>query len=156
MPTSRPRAPGIKVADFLRTQIDFVVGSRATTQRQIAIDCGYEGSRSNIISMFKQGLTRLPINKVGPMAKSLGIDPVYLLRMVLSEYSPETWDVLEDLIGNDLLADGEKKVIKLLRESSRGIDLYPETDEQVKEFDALVAKWGEHKFKQLTPTRVKK
>lgn len=52
---------------------------------------------SNMISMISQGRSKLPINKVVPFAKALGIDPVFLFRLVLGEYSPTTLEVIDQL-----------------------------------------------------------
>jgi len=138
-----------KVADYLKVQIDHIVKSGEKTQRQIAIECGYDGARSNIISMFKQGLTRLPVNKVGPMAKSLGVDAVHLLRLVLGEYNPETWEVLNAMMGNRLISKGEQVFLDRIRAKAGDIDVYPETKDEVKALDALVVAIADRKHSEL-------
>lgn len=77
------QAERITVAQYLSGAI----GISGKTQRQIAQEIGYENP--NVITMFKQGKTRLPVYKVPVVASSLGVDPTDLLRIVLSEYEPE-------------------------------------------------------------------
>ena len=77
------------VATFVRHQIQ-VLGK---PQREIAEEVGFE--KPNIITMIKQGKTKLPLAKVGAMARALETDPVYLLKLCLSTYHAETWAVIE-------------------------------------------------------------
>ena len=84
--------------------------------------------------MIKQGQTKLPVNKVGPLAKALGIDPVHLLRLTLQEYMPETWDAIQDVVGQSLVSAGEKKLLDELRAALGGIgldDLSPKSRERL-------------------------
>lgn len=92
------------------------------TQRQIADECGYE--KSNIITMFKQGKTRIPLDKVGPIARALGIDPLHFMRLVMTEYAPETWAAIEPIIGaGGLLSEYERKLVALVNEATDGAEL---------------------------------
>ena len=52
---------------FVR-HIDRLINATDKTQRQIALEIGYE--RSNLISMFKQNQTRVPAEKVPALADS--------------------------------------------------------------------------------------
>lgn len=91
------------------------------SQKDIAAAMGYD--KPNVLTMIKQGKTKLPINKVGPLARALGIDPVHLLRLTMSEYMPETWDTIEDIVGQSLVSVGEKKLLDELRGALGGIGL---------------------------------
>lgn len=77
--------------------IDGLINTSAKSQRQIAYEMGYE--KPNIITMFKQGTTRVPMDKVPMLADSLGADRAELLRMWLEEYAPEMLTVLNDNLG---------------------------------------------------------
>ena len=68
-------------------------------QKDVAADCGYENA--NVITMFKSGTTKVPVAKVPVLAKALGVDVVYLFRLVISEYMPEAWEVMETIFGAD-------------------------------------------------------
>lgn len=100
------------VVEYLNAQIALC----GKSQVEIASDVGYD--KPNLITMIKQGKTKLPINKVEAFAKSLGVDPMNLLRIVMSEYSPDAWKVIENILGNDVVTDSEMNLIKLYRESS--------------------------------------
>jgi len=89
------------------------------TQRAIASECGYPNA--NIVTMFKNGRTRLPFNKVAIMARALEVDPRDLLRLVLSEYTPDALAMLEEVMaGATMLSTDEAAVLALIRGSSRG------------------------------------
>lgn len=113
------------VQEYLNNQIDICPKS----QKEIAFEIGYE--KPNIITMFKQGLTKLPINKVGPMAKALGIDPAYLLRIVISDYMPEMLDAIEDIIGV-MCTNHEREMISIIRSTTKEKDYAIKTQHQRK------------------------
>ena len=95
----------ITVASYLEIQI----AVSEISQKDIATAIGYD--KPNVITMIKQGKTKLPLNKVGPLAKVLGIDPVHLLRLAMSEYHPDTWLAINHIIGRWLVTDGEMTII---------------------------------------------
>ena len=97
------------VAQYLTNMID----TSDKTQREIAEEIGYENA--NIITMFKQGLTRLPLDKVGPIAIALEIDPTMLLEMVMAEYMPETLMALRPILRGLTLTNEEYELINLFR-----------------------------------------
>ena len=71
------------VAEYLSAQLDVSEKS----QKEIAKEIGYD--RPNVVSMMKCGVTKLPIAKVGPLAKALGVDPHRLLDLAMREYQPD-------------------------------------------------------------------
>jgi len=120
----------ITVAEFLTDQIDRC----GKSQKQIADEIGY--TKPNIITMFKQGLTKLPINKVGPMAKAIGVDPLLLMKIVMNEYMPDTWEALQDIVGL-ATTDNERAIIEALRKETKDEDPHMGTAEsrkKLKEF----------------------
>ena len=60
----------ISVAEYLTQQI----AVSGVSQKNLADQLGYD--KPNIITMFKQGKTKVPLNKIAPIAKILGIDRV--------------------------------------------------------------------------------
>lgn len=106
----------VSVAEFLRQQIALSDKS----QREIATDVGYQNP--NVITMIKQGHTRLPIDKVGLFAKALGLDPRYLLRITMQEYMPQTWEVIAEVLGDDInLSQEELNVLGIVRQANNGL-----------------------------------
>lgn len=126
----------ISVADFLNQQINI----SGIAQKDIAESLGYD--KPNIITMFKQGKTKIPLNKIASLAKILGIDPIHFLRIAMTEYSPETWGVLEGLIGKNLISANEQKILSLTRRAAFGHDVAPKNSDQEQEFLSLVSKWA--------------
>lgn len=84
---------------FVRRIADLIDTSEKT-QRQIALELGYD--KPNLVTMFKQGVTRLPIDKVPAFALSLDVDAASLLRLWLATYEPETLAVIDQALGTFL------------------------------------------------------
>jgi transcriptional regulator with XRE-family HTH domain len=121
----------ITVAKYLEQQI----AMSEKSQKEIAEACGYD--KPNIITMLKQGSTKLPINKVGPMAKALGVDPKHLLSLVLQEYMPETWESLQSIVGESLVSADELRLMKKIRKITAGIEIDPDADDVVRVLEKL-------------------
>ena len=99
----------ISVAEYLTVLID----ESEKTQRQISAELGYENA--NIITMFKQGLTRIPLSMVGPIANALEIDAGDFLAMVMNEYIPETFKALGPTLLGLTLTREEYEMINMFR-----------------------------------------
>lgn len=110
MPRPRARAPR-SFAKYLAHQIEL----SDKTQLEIAHEIGYE--KPNIITMFKQGTTKVPINKVPMLAKALGLDPAHLLRLALREYAPEILDTIEEALGR-AVTHNEFEIIEAVRNAT--------------------------------------
>ena len=89
------------------------------SQRQIAEECGY--ANPNIISMFKKGHTKVPVEKVPAMAKALGVDPADMLRRAMRETMPAVLQTVEDVMG-DLVTVNERKILETIRSASKESD----------------------------------
>ncbi len=98
------------VADFIADRL----ADCDKTQREVATECGFE--TPNIITMFKNGSTRVPLNRIGPLAKAIGADPAHLLRLVMAEYLPDTWEAIEETMQSTILTANELKLIRAYRE----------------------------------------
>jgi hypothetical protein len=131
----------ITVAAYL----DIQIAVSDISQKDIATAIGYD--KPNVITMIKQGKTKLPLNKVGPLAKVLGIDPVHLLRLAMSEYHPDTWLAINHIIGRWLVTDGEMTIIQLVREVCGDIDLSLETTEHRTAFTNVVGNIAAEQFR---------
>lgn len=90
------------------------------TQREIASECGFE--TSNIITMFKNGSTKVPLNRIGALAHALNADPAHMLRLAMQEYMPETWESIEDTLKSTLLTANELQLIRDYREATGDTD----------------------------------
>lgn len=117
------------VAQYLTAQIE----ASDLTNAEIAAALGYTQDRANMISMIRTGRSKLPINKIGAMAKVLKVDAAHLLRIVLSEYSPDTLAVLEEVLGAGMVTEGEAEVLSLFRKEAGGLPIQLK-DEQLVTF----------------------
>ena len=100
------------VAEYLSDQIE----QSPKSQLEIAEEAGFE--KPNVITMLKQGTMKIPLNRVGPLATALGINPRHLLRRVLEEYAPETWHAFEQSLGHLILSHDEEQLVLVSREMS--------------------------------------
>lgn len=75
------------------------------TQKEIADEAGF--NKPNVLSMMKQGITKVPIYAVPAIAKACGVDPVHFISLAMSEYQPEIWEVLRKQKG-EFLTDDER------------------------------------------------
>ena len=98
------------------TFLDTAIRRSGKTQLQIARECGFP--TPNIITMLKQGHTKLPLAKVGAVAKALDVDPAYLLRLALREYLPDTYSAIEDVLSPSMLTENEKDIVNALRRAT--------------------------------------
>lgn len=89
--------------------LTLLINNSEKTQRQIAQEIGY--TKPNIITMFKQGLTKLPLEKIGPLAKALEIAPDDLFFKVMSEYMPETFEALSPFLCGQMLSKEELQLL---------------------------------------------
>lgn len=96
-------------AQYLAQQIEL----SGKKQREIAEALGYE--RPNIITMFKQGSTKVPIEKVPALAKVLGLDPAHLLSLAMQEYLPDVYKTVQETFGRTVSAN-EYAIIQVIRE----------------------------------------
>lgn len=113
---SKSSGKDINVAEFIEERLAAV----GKTQRQVADEVGFD--HPNVLSMIKQGKMKAPLNRIGPLARALEVDPRFLLRFAFSEYLPDTLDAVEDVFGAPLLTHHEIDLIRGLRLHFKGHD----------------------------------
>lgn len=136
--TQKGRMSALPLSAYLTIKIS----ESGKTNTEIANELGYD--RPNVIAMMKTGSMRLPLNRVGLMAKALGIDPVFLLEKVMTETNPDLWEAMRPIIGTSLVSENELKFIQLLRGKLNGVDAdftaYKEFIDVVKEQLTVIKK----------------
>ena len=120
-----------KVAEYLDAQINL----SGLKQKDISTALGY--TKPNIVTMFKQGLTKLPIEKVGPFAKVLGVDPVHLLRIVMNDYMPDTYNAVVKMLGQEPITEHELAIVTAIRELTGGKNLEMRSDKSKQQLKAF-------------------
>lgn len=91
-----------KTASFLSRAI----AQSARKQKDISIDAGFP--HSNVISMFKTGETKVPIDRIPALAAACGADPKEFLVIAMEEYYPAAWSVLRDVLGEPISTEEDK------------------------------------------------
>lgn len=104
------------VADFVTRKINLL----DKTQKEIAAECGFD--RPNVITMIKQGHTKVPLDKIYVIAKAINVDPAFFLRIVLNEYQPNVLKVIEECSGL-VVTQNESEIIEIFRVYARDKEL---------------------------------
>jgi transcriptional regulator with XRE-family HTH domain len=87
------------------------INAKGTSQVSLAEALGY--SNANMISLFKKGTTRIPLDKVVPFAQALDVDPAELIHEWFDTYMPGILSAIEPYIGMALTANEEAWVRRL-------------------------------------------
>lgn len=119
------------VAHFIASRIE----ASGQLQKDIAEKVGFE--KPNMITMVKQGKTRLPIDKIGPMAQALEIDPVALFAMCMAEYHPNTWKAIAPFLESAMTAD-ELRMLGAIRTAVGGPIVAAMSDDAKEHFDRFL------------------
>lgn len=120
-----------RIAVFVRDRVEELKGVR--TQREIADIAGY--TNPNMITMIKQGMTKVALDRVFDLAKALDADHKVVMRMALEQfYSPLVVRDLENAMGV-IATSNEIKILEAIREVSGNADpkLTPELKERLAE-----------------------
>lgn len=131
--TKKTYSKSTSLAEYIAHQIEI----SDMSQREIAAALGYENA--NVISLFKKGLTKVPIPKVPALADALGLDRLHLLRLAMTEYAPETWAAIQEVLDRrEKVTDNEYEIIEVIREVVGGTD--PKLNSEAKEQFKAAAK----------------
>lgn len=105
-----------KVSDLISKRIDELKG--VISQREIADKVGYQNQ--NIISMIKQGESKLALDRVPAMAKALDLDVKLLMGLALEQFYSRKF--VETMIGifEAPYTDDEIAVLEIIREVAGG------------------------------------
>ena len=82
-----------QTAEHLRKAID----ASPKTQRELAKEAGFK--HPNVLSMLKQGETKVPIARIPELADALEIPHLPFLMTAIEEYHPEVHQILLDYFG---------------------------------------------------------
>ena len=83
----------VKVAEYISTLLE----RSKKTQKEIAAEVGFP--KANVLTMLKQGTTRVPISRIPALARALDVEPDELMKIVLREYQPEILEAIEESLG---------------------------------------------------------
>ena len=107
-----------RLAKFLVTRL--LELKHKKTQAEIAEEAGFVNP--NVVSMIKNGATKLPIDRVPALAKALESDPALLLRLALEQSEGSTAAAaIFEIIGQPITKNEMAWIIEI-REASGDTD----------------------------------
>ncbi len=90
-----------------------------------------------MISMFKRGEVKVPLDKIPLLAKAINADPGHLFRLALEQYWPQLGDTIQTIFGRVVTANEEEILIKPWRAATANLDPAP-TNEIGHAFDRFL------------------
>jgi transcriptional regulator with XRE-family HTH domain len=112
---------GTPMAHYLTKRIDALSGIK--NQREIAAEIGYD--KPNMISMFKRGETKVPLDKIPLLAKALQVDPAHLFRLAMEQQWPGMKAVVDEIFKNIASDNETENLLKPWREITKERDPSP-------------------------------
>lgn len=98
------------------------------TQREIAAAAGYD--RPNILSMFKTGETKVPLDKIPALARALEGDAAHMFRLAMIDQWPELRSTIDIIFGRQM-ASANEEAIFLARWRATTADMDPAPNAQI-------------------------
>ena len=113
----RPPFAHSAMAKFLSRKLEEIKGEK--TAAEISRNLGY--AHGNLISMFKCGEAKVPLDKIPALAKALEVDIAHLMRLGLEQYWPDKMAVISDAFGHIVTAN-ELALLQEVRERTDNLD----------------------------------
>jgi hypothetical protein len=107
-----------RLATFLRARLAELAPTK--TQKEIAQQAGY--TNANMITMLKQGDTKLALDRVAALARALEVDPRRLYLLALDQEGHATTAQEIEEIFNAIVTKNEAEWLEALREASDHTD----------------------------------
>ena len=123
--------PTYKLANFMNDNWDNLVGR---TNEDVAMELGYKAA--NMISMWRTGKTRIPLEKLPDVARIMKLDIGTLLPLWFEQYWGERKDAdrLIKEFESRIIYSSEIPLVETIRKASKGKPFYSaETLASVKE-----------------------
>lgn len=142
MPADRPGLAFAHnaLARYLDKRIAELRGVR--TQREIAAEAGF--ARPNIISMFKSGESKVPLDRIPALARALDADPAHLFRLAAIDVWPELAPVVDEVFGRQLASKHEAAIfLTKWRKATGNMDPAPNAQIEAA-VDAMLADLVKH------------
>ena len=126
------------VGELIGTGVD--QNNPGRSQSELAREIGFAKNQASMLSIIKNGSSRLKLGRVARAASVLKLNPVILLASVLKERTenePEAWDLIRDVL-NATHDANEEKILSAIREVEEElghrVKMTPEKDARLKEF----------------------
>lgn len=118
------QTPRPTVAEFLNRKFS----ESGKTHDQVAKELGFDSGK--VIAAILAGSVKLPVSKVKLFSQALDAEPGHLLRLVLDEYLPGAFDLIEECFGMMLLTRKEEAIVDAFRQFADSEDVVPVTFSQ--------------------------
>lgn len=109
----RKTGPGFALADWFNRNLDRLTDM---TNEEIADKLGY--SRPNIISMWRTGRTRIPLDRLKPLSDILGVEMITLLPLWLEQYIDKEGYQLVEEASKRMVTQDEAELIAVIRDQN--------------------------------------
>lgn len=94
--------------------------SPTKSQREIAMESGFPNA--NVLSMIKNGDTKLALDRVPALAEALSVDPAFLFRLALQQKGNESiYRAAEEIFGT-VVSRNEVHWLRELRDAADNTD----------------------------------
>jgi hypothetical protein len=108
-------APAASFVEYLQ----FAFDRSPKTEAEIARELGY--SKPEIIKLMRSGTTKVPIDRIPALARSLNVEPAHMMTLALEDYAPQMLRALEETF-EFLATPNEREIIKVVRHLSNNSD----------------------------------
>ncbi|MCR9222912.1 MAG: helix-turn-helix domain-containing protein [Hyphomonas sp.] len=123
------------LAEWFNKNVDFLTD---LTNEQLAEKLGY--TRPNIISMWRTGRTRIPLDRLVPLSQILKVDISFMLPLWVEQYGGgEAYAAVMKALNNSV-SDNEMKLVEALRQTTKGRDFSVKKDAAKKLPDLITMK----------------
>ncbi|WP_062120179.1 transcriptional regulator [Aureimonas sp. AU40] len=117
--TPKVDKPKSRIASYIEKKIDAIAAYKS--QKDIAEQAGYENP--SIISMFKRGDAKVPLDRVYDLAKVIEADPRYMFRLALEQYwSGKNIDEAFANIFGTIVSANEVALLETVRKAANDAD----------------------------------
>jgi hypothetical protein len=109
--------------DFKSLVAQFVSETIAKSDRSIddiALDASIQ---PKVLQMIMAGTAKLAINQANDLAQALKVDGIYLLRLILEDYLPESWSIIQDKLAELAITPYEQEILEGYRQLSQGREI---------------------------------
>jgi transcriptional regulator with XRE-family HTH domain len=112
LPPSNQKYPyeNTKIVELIRDRISELHGLK--TQREIAAEIGYD--KPNVLSMYKRGEAKVPLERLPAISRALDIDPALLFKAGLEQWWPGEQTLLNQMFIERIVTKNERALIKLV------------------------------------------
>jgi transcriptional regulator with XRE-family HTH domain len=100
------------IAEFITDAI----AASPKSQREVADNMNLDNA--NLITMWKNGSSRVPLDRLHSLALALNVDAWFLVRLALLEYYPNLHRVIEKVMPAPVLTSNEKAMLESFRQAT--------------------------------------